>query len=192
MLKGTKVSEQEKCLKITRTVCTQTTEETSVTLCSIQYESKPLKAQATLIDISFEKECSTQMVTVCQPQQYKHQGYGYNKGSYQHCKEIAQETCYNKPQVQPKQTEVELQAPEPKQNCGPMRVMLPTVECEDITEERCVPLPALEPADVPAQQCTVDLGEPECKPVELILPKQVCQELLYGHASKPHHPPSYQ
>jgi len=186
-LKGTKVANKPKCLKISRTVCSQTTEETTVTLCAIKYEPKPDKAEATTIEIGFDKQCDKQMVNVCQPQ-YSQDSYGYSKGSYQHCKEIAQETCFNKPKVQPKKTEVDVRVPEPSQDCQPMRVELPTVECEVVEEERCVDLPALEAADVPAEQCTVDIGPPECKPVELVLPKQVCQEVLYGHASKPKAP----
>lgn len=154
-----------------------------MTLCTIGYGSKPEKAEATTVDVSFQRECAKQMVTVCEPQ-YQQQSYGYQKGSYQHCKEIGQETCYNKPEVKPKQTQVDVKVPVPKQNCQPMRVELPTVECEDVEEERCVPLPALEPADVQAEQCTVDVGPPECRNVELVLPKQVCQEVIYGHASK--------
>ena len=33
----------------------------------------------------------------------------------------------------------------------------------------CVTLPALEPADVQAEQCTVNLDQPECKPVSSLL-----------------------
>jgi len=191
-LKGTKIAEGEKCLSITRTVCAQTTEETTVMLCSIKYESKPSTAQATTIEVGFAKECNTQMVTVCEPQKYPQQhGYSpYRKESYQHCTEIAQETCYNKPQLKPKQEQVDVTLPEAVQECGPQRVMLPTVECEDITEERCVPLPSLEAADVSAEQCSVEAGPPSCNQVELVLPKQVCKELIYGHASKPVHPAS--
>jgi len=183
-LKGTQIASKPKCLQISRTVCAQTTEETTVTLCSIKYNQKADTTEATTIDISFEKECSKQMVTVCKPQ-YGQESYGYSKGSYQHCKEIAQETCFNKPTVTPKKTQVDVRVPEPTQDCQPMRVELPTVECENVEEERCVDLPALEGADVSAEQCTVEIGPPECKPVELVLPKQVCQEVLYGHASKP-------
>ncbi|XP_023328541.1 protein piccolo [Eurytemora carolleeae] len=192
-LQGTRIGETDKCLTITRTVCTQTTEEAMVNLCSIKYESKPRTAEGTLVEVGFEKECNKQMVTVCEPTYPRHHGYSYQQGSYQHCKEIAQETCYNIPSVHPKPTQVEVQVPEPVQDCGPRKVVLPSIECEDITEEKCVSVPAIEPADVQAEQCTVQIGPPECNPIELILPKQVCVELVYGHASKPVHPaqPSY-
>ena len=57
-------------------------------------------------------------------------------------------------------------------------VTLPALEPADIQAEQyllydpnlnpyfsCVTLPALEPADVQAEQCTVNLDKPECKPV---------------------------
>merc|ERR1719347_1322022 len=103
-LKGVEVVEKEKCLSITRTVCTEGEEEVTVDVCTITYSPSPVQAEATLVEVTFKKECSKQMVTVCQPQSgYHSHGYGdYNKGTYQHCKEIAQETCYNKPATAPK------------------------------------------------------------------------------------------
>ena len=32
--------------------------------------------------------------------------------------------------------QVEVQVPEPVQDCGPRKVVLPSIECEDITEEK--------------------------------------------------------
>jgi len=194
-LKGVQVAESEKCLSITRTVCAEGTEDVTVNICTIKYEQAPIQAEATLVEVSFNKECSTQMVTVCEPQShYESQGYGYEKvqESYQHCKEIAQETCYNKPSLSLKPEQVTLMVPEPSQDCGPRTLSIPTVTCEDITEERCVQLPNIEEADIPAEQCTVGLGEPDCSSTDLVLPVQVCKELVFGRAHKPKpSPPSY-
>ena len=75
--------------------------------------------------------------------------------------------------------------PTPSQDCGPMQVELPTVECEEVREERCVQLPSLEQAEVEAQQCRVGLSPSQtCREVELVLPVQVCREQLYGDAHK--------
>jgi len=185
-LKGVEVVEKEKCLSITRTVCTEGEEEVTVDVCTITYSPAPVQAEATLVEVTFKKECSKQMVTVCQPQSgYQSHGYGdYNKGTYQHCKEIAQETCYNKPSAGPKPEQVTLMVPTPNQDCGPQQITIPTVQCEDITEERCVQLPAIEGTDIEAEQCTVPLGEPSCNQMDLTLPLQVCRELLYGDAHK--------
>lgn len=191
---GSDIVDKEKCLSITRTVCSESTEQASVNICRTQYEPKDEEADATSVDVTFNKECSKQMVTVCQPASgYGSSHYGgYNKGSYQHCKEVAQETCYNKPSVQPKTVKVTVTVPNPVQDCSPRQVSLPTITCEDITEERCVSLPSVEEAQVTAMQCKAKLGAPQCKPIELVLPKQVCQELLYGYASKPKAaPPTY-
>merc|ERR1719431_1022990 len=49
-LKGVEVGEGEKCLSITRTVCTEGVEE----------------VKATFVEITFNEECSSQMVTVCE------------------------------------------------------------------------------------------------------------------------------
>jgi hypothetical protein len=40
----------------------------------------PFFGQAMSASISFKKECSKQMVTVCLPQHYPQQPYGYGKG----------------------------------------------------------------------------------------------------------------
>ena len=73
--------------------------------------------------------------------------------------------------------------PTPSQDCGPQQITIPTVQCEDITEERyknsfllcfcsksticrCVQLPAVKETEVEAQQCTVPLGEPSCNQVD--------------------------
>ena len=93
-----------------------------------------MEAEASLVDVTYEKECTTMMVTVCQPP-----GYGY-QDQYdpyaKKCKEIAQETCYNRPSTVPKPTSVTVMVPSPSQECGPMTVTIPTVQCEDITEEK--------------------------------------------------------
>merc|ERR1739842_189849 len=56
------VVEKEQCYDVTRTVCTESIEEITT---------------AKTVEVSFEKQCDTQMVTVCQPAQY---GYGHHHG----------------------------------------------------------------------------------------------------------------
>ena len=58
-------------------------EEVTVNTCTIKYSPAPVEAEATLVEVTFTKECSKQMVTVCQPQTgYHSHGYdsGYSKG----------------------------------------------------------------------------------------------------------------
>ena len=124
--------------------------------------------------MTYSKECMEQMVTVCQP------GYGGYGGYHSKCKELAQETCYNKPSTAPRQEEVTLMVPTPSQECSPMQVQIPTINCEEVTEERlytrervlnyislfsCVQLPSVEEAEVEAEQCTVDVGGQNCREV---------------------------
>ena len=111
-----------------------------------------------MVDVTYSKDCVEQMVTVCQP---GYGGYGYQPK----CKELAQETCFNKPSTIPREEEVTLMVPTPSQECGPMQVEIPTITCEEVTEERCVQLPSVEEAEVEAQQCTVDVGGQNCREV---------------------------
>ena len=52
--------------------------------------------------------------------------------------EIAQETCYNRPSTAPRPESVTVMVPSPSMDCGPATLTLPTVACEDITEEKWV------------------------------------------------------
>merc|ERR1719266_442649 len=48
-------------------------------------------------------------------------------------------------------------------------------------------LPTVESFDTEATACVPVVASPKCDKVELVLPKQVCRELLYGYAEKPVH-----
>merc|ERR1711874_106952 len=100
---------------------------------------------------------------------------------------VGQETCYNVPTLQPEQIQVEIVLPEPVQKCQTRTVIVPTVECEDVTDKRCVKLPSVEEVAIEAEACVPVVAKPKCDKVELVLPKQVCRELLYGYAEKPVH-----
>merc|ERR1712200_372107 len=141
---------------VTRTVCTESIEEIDNEVCTYSYQPKTESTTAKTVEISFKKECETQMVTVCQPQGYGygHQGYGHN-----YCKEVAQETCVNEP------------------------ISLPRISCEDLTEEKCVTVPEVEDVTEAAEKCVTGLTDPACQAVELTLPKQVCVEINYGYAA---------
>ena len=81
-------------------------------ICRTTYQPKEETAEAVSVDVTFSQECSKQMVTVCTPQAPSYGGYhghGGHKhgGTYQRCKEVAQETCYNKPSVSPDRVQVE-------------------------------------------------------------------------------------
>jgi len=189
-VKGTKLGEKEKCVNVSRTVCTQSEETQSVEVCLVEYEDKKQEVTATTVEVKFAKACEKQMVTVCQPQPQPSYGSPPSPYSYhtvQHCKEVGQETCYNIPRLESKEIQVEITLPEPVQKCQTRSVIVPTVECEDFTDKKCVKLPNVEETEEEAKACVPVVAKPKCDKVELVLPKQVCRELLYGYAEKPVH-----
>ena len=109
-------------------------------------------------------------------------GYGYHSYGHQYCKEVAQETCYNVPMVMPLQVPVMITYPEPMKNCVNKPISLPRVTCEDITEKKCIMVPEIMEDIEMVDKCETMLAAPNCQMVELSLPKQVCVELVYGHA----------
>merc|ERR1712088_456421 len=149
-----RIVEKEQCQVISRTVCTEIMETIPNEICTYSYMAHTEDTVAKTVEISFEKECMTQMVTVCQPKA----GYGYHSYGHQYCKEVSQETCYNKP------------------------IMLPRVSCEDIMEEKCIMVPETMDDIEMVEKCETMLSAPSCQMLELSLPKQVCTELVYGHS----------
>merc|ERR1712128_166678 len=87
------VIDGEYCYVVTRTVCTESIEEIDNEVCTYSYQPKTEATTAKTVEVSFEKQCDTQMVSICQPTP----GYGYHSYGHNYCKEVAQETCYNVP-----------------------------------------------------------------------------------------------
>ena len=173
-----RIVEKEQCEQITRTVCSESTEVIPNEVCTYMYMSKMEDTVAKTVEVTFEKECMTQMVTVCQPTK----GYGYHAYGHQYCKEVSQETCYNVPMVMPVDVPVMVSYPEPMKKCMDKPISLPRVSCEDITEEKCIMVPEVMDDIEMVEKCVTMLAAPACEMVELSLPKQVCVELVYGHS----------
>jgi len=175
-----RVVDTEYCYTVTRTVCTESIEEIDNEVCTYSYQPKTETTTAKTVEVSFEKKCETQMVTVCQPQQY---GYGHGHGyGENYCKEVAQETCVNVPVVTVVEPEVEVTYPEPIKTCVNKPISLPRISCEDLSEEKCITVPAVEDDSETVEKCVTGLTDPTCVAVELTLPKQVCKEINYGYA----------
>ena len=51
-------------------------------------------------------------------------------------------------------------------------VIVPTVECEDVTDKRCVKLPSVEESEIEAQACVPVLSKPKCDKVGPIATQQ--------------------
>merc|ERR1712072_887853 len=176
------IVDKEQCYPVTRTVCTESIEEIDNEICTYSYQQKTEATTAKTVEVTFEKECDTQMVTVCQPTP----GYGYHSYGHNYRKEVAQETCYNVPVVTPVEPAVEVAYPEPIKTCVNKPISLPRISCEDLTEEKCITVPEVEDSTVTSEKCITQLAAPACQAVELTLPKQVCKEINYGYAEDTH------
>ena len=123
-------------------------------------------------------------------------GYGYNHGGYggygQECEEIKQDSCYNKPQVATAEKELILILPEPRRECKQKTFTLPRVNCQMENEKKCISVPTLVSRPVTTQKCVPEIGNPKCDQIELVLPKQVCKDILIGSAhTVPKYPSRY-
>merc|ERR1711976_1153443 len=143
-------------------------EEIDNEVCSYSYQQKEEATTAKTVEVTFEKQTDVQMVTVCQPGHVY--GYGHSYG-HNYCKEVAQETAYNVPVVTPVDVDVTVAYPEPIKTCVNKPISLPRVSCEDLSEEKCITVPEIEPVTESVDKCVSGLGAPNCQAVELTLPK---------------------
>merc|ERR1712158_52101 len=174
------IKDVEQCYTVVRTVCTESTEEIDNEVCTYSYQPKTEGTTAKTVEVSFEKMCETQMVTVCQPAPHGY-GYGHSYG-HNYCKEVGQETCYNVPIVTVVEPAVDVIYPEPIKTCVNKPISLPRISCEDLSEEKCITVPEIEVVSETFEKCVTGLTDPACQAVELTLPKQVCKEINYGYA----------
>ena len=172
------IKDVEQCYTVTRTVCTESTEEIDNEVCTYSYQPKTEATTAKTVEVSFKKECENMMVTVCQP----NAGYGYHAYGHNYCKEVAQETCYNVPVLTVVEPAVDVIYPEPIKTCVNKPISLPRISCEDLSEEKCITVPEIEVVSETFEKCVTGLTDPACQAVELTLPKQVCKEINYGYA----------
>merc|ERR1711892_1269156 len=124
------IKDQEQCMNITRTICSEDTKEIEEEVCVHTYQSKAEDTTATTYEVSFTQECQTQAVTVCQPSA----GSGYYSYGQQDCMEEEPKTCYKVPTVMPRQETVTVSYPEPVKDCMQKTIIIPRVTCEDVME----------------------------------------------------------
>jgi hypothetical protein len=91
-----RIVDKEQCYPVTRTVCSESIETIPNEICVYTYVPKDIETEAKTVSVVYTTFCVTQMVTVCDPG-YQQYGYGHKV----HCKEVAQETCYNAPSATP-------------------------------------------------------------------------------------------
>ena len=182
------VTSRSQCYTTTRTICTVSDEDIDNEVCQYKYQNRIEKTNGKTVEIEFEKECETQMVTVCEPAVYGPKSrppplYGYahhGHVSEHYCKEVAQETCSHVPIVKIVEPPVEVRYPEPIKACTNKPIHLPRISCEDISVERCIDVPEVKDTTETVRKCTTTIS-PGCQPADLMLPQQVCNELTYGH-----------
>jgi len=182
------IKDVEQCYIVTRTVCTESTEVIDNEVCTYSYQPKTEGTTAKTVEVSFVKQCENMMVTVCQP----NAGYGYHAYGHNYCKEVAQETCYNVPVLTVVEPAVDVIYPEPIKTCVNKPINLPRISCEDLSEEKCITVPEIDPVTETFEKCITGLVAPACQNVELTLPKQVCKEINYGYAEDTVEEPVYE
>jgi len=182
------VINKEQCYTATRTVCTETAEEIDNEVCEYKYQNRIEQTNAKTVEIEFVKECTNQMVTVCEPALYGPKPapvpvYGYARHGHvseHYCKEVAQETCSNVPLVKVTEPTVEVTYPEPVKGCTNEPILLPRIACEDVSEDKCIDVPEVKEITETIRKCTTIIS-PACQGADLMLPKQVCNEINFGH-----------
>merc|ERR1712001_324678 len=153
------IKDVEQCYTVTRTVCTESTEEIDNEVCTSSYQPKTEATTAKTVEVSFNKECENMMVTVCQP----NAGYGYHAYGHNYCKEVAQETCYNVPVLTFVEPAIDVIYPEPIKTCVNKPINLPRISCEDLSEEKCITVPEIEVVSETFEKCVTGLTDPACQ-----------------------------
>ena len=170
------IKDVEQCYTVTRTVCTESTEEIDNEVCTYSYQPKTEATTAKTVEVSFNKECENMMVTVCQP----NAGYGYHAYGHNYCKDVAQETWYSVPVLTVVEPTVAVIFSEAwKRTCVNKPISPPSART---SEEKCITVPEIEVVSEAFEKCVTSLPDPACQAVELTLPKQVCKEINYGYA----------
>jgi hypothetical protein len=172
-----RIVDKELCFPVTKTVCGEYFSQVANEICVYDYGPKEVKTEAKTVSVEYSTPCTIQMVTVCDP---GHQAYGY--GHEVHCDEVAQETCYNEPNLVDDIQPQSVVFPEPAKVCVQKPIDLAHVGCSDIVSEKCITVPEVEEGTEVHKVCQPQLGEPDCRQVELELPKERCIEIVYGYA----------
>jgi len=150
-------------------------------ICTYEYEQRRVKAGATTVQKTYEAKSETMKVTTCRPtpSHYGQQpsGYGHDSGEYQKCREEYQTQSYNVPKVDiPLEIAVDIAFPEPVQKCETISIEITETQCEDVSEDRCIDLAALEDGTQTIDQTTARLGAPDCNKLTLTLPTEACSK----------------
>ena len=176
--RSARVSTQYSCFNISATVCTVMDRLVDQSVCRYHYQYRLEEAGVEGVEVSYQKECRDQSVTVCNPHNLEHL-------QHQHCRDISQQTCQLQPRVKRRHEVVEVRYPEPVLTCGDLSLRLPTIKCQVVVRETCVSQPAFHHTDQTLTTCVrqVQAGGAaggSCRRARLSLPTQTCSELDFG------------
>lgn len=173
-VKYMKISTEEKCYDVTRTICEESVEEEDREICTYEFKNAERQDQAKGIDVQFNKASRTKSVEICEKVPVR--GYGYVKTYENVCKEADQTTETVTPSVSPRDFTVDVSGPELVRTCITKRMTTPMIECRDETESKCSMAPKIEDAVEELEVCQYNLGPEECREAKLYLPVQTCTE----------------
>ena len=166
-----RVTSQYNCYNVSSTVCTVRERLVEQSVCRYHYQYRLEETAVEAVEVTFEKECRAQSVTVCDPHHL------------QHCREISQETCHLQPRLERSRQVVEVRYPEPVLSCGRLTIRLPSIECQVLAREAvCLSQPVLRQTEENLARC-VSQAEPagaSCRTARLSLPSQTCSERDFG------------
>ena len=87
-------------------------------------------------------------------------GYGYHAYGHNSCKEVTKKTCYNVPVLTVVKPAVDVIYPEPIKTCVNKPINLPRISCEDLSEEKCITVPEIDPV---TETCENSPTPPMCQ-----------------------------
>lgn len=179
-----KLTTEESCYDVTRTVCEEQTNFEEKEICTYQFKHVTRQEQAQGVVVKFLKTTETKEVEICE----KKQVYGgYGKTYEEVCDKADQETKVSSPQTTSKDIPVTVSGPEVEKTCITKRMKVPMIDCRDEVERKCTMAPKLEEAVEKIKVCRYDLGKEECRKSKLYLPQQSCVENVEEKKKKQHH-----
>jgi len=170
------ISTREDCVEVVRTLCTETEEVVDNEVCYYVYNKETQEAEATTVEVQYEKNCVEENQKVCPDQKYG--GYGHQG----YCKQVQNEICYNVPKLNPAKTTVPVGYPVPERKCENKQVKLPRIKCDEVSEKKCFQLPYTAEETQTLSRCSTRLGHPKCEQTPILLPKQIC--VIKNHKKK--------
>merc|ERR1712106_481793 len=170
---GLVIKQQEECYQVTKTICTETEEIVGNEVCAYSFTLVPVKTEAKLVDVKWEKSCADD--TVCLNPHHAPGGYA----APTHCVEEYRHVCHLSPALYPVIKKVVIKLPKPVETCINKQVLLPRLECDRVHERRCMLAPRTQPGPtIKLDKCSVVVGEPACSDTVLQLPRQGCLQKI--------------